>query len=85
MWATGDLPLPARPGTVLAAVTSVLLRAGKPQAVSGIYAAVLNDRATHVPRSSVNAALSSHWHGADALFRRVRFGVYEFGGGLAGS
>jgi len=69
--------LPVRPGTVLAAVTDVLLHVGEPRSVSEIYAAVSGMSRNPVPRSSVNAALSSHCRGEDDRLRKLSFGLYE--------
>jgi len=68
--------LPSRPGAVLTAVAGVLEGGGRPMSVAEIHAAISSLADAAVPRSSVNAALSSHCRGPSARFRRIRFGVY---------
>ena len=76
MWGQTGKPLPSRPGAVLAAVTLLLGRASRLMSVAEIHAGVASATGAAVPSSSVKGALSSHCRGAEARFRRVRFGVY---------
>jgi hypothetical protein len=65
-----------RQGLLLEAVADVLELAGGPLRVREVHAAVEKLFGERVPFSSVNEALSSHATGADARFRRVRYGTY---------
>jgi len=66
-----------RQGSVLDAVTTALERAGRPLRVRDVHAATEEVLGGPIPFSSVNEALSTHVKGDGALFRRVRYGVYE--------